>query len=54
MRLAADGSALTVLDSEFDPESGRGRVTAYPVMRTQSTLTIDIRRLSTPIQLDLP
>jgi hypothetical protein len=54
VQLAADGSALTVLDSEFDMESGRGRVTAYPVMRTQSTLTIDIRGLPTPIQLDLP
>jgi hypothetical protein len=54
VELAADGSALTVLDSEFDPESGRGRVTAYPVMRTQSTLTIDVRGILTPIQLDLP
>ena len=34
VRLSADGSALTVLDSEFDQESGRGRVTAYPVMRS--------------------
>ena len=54
VRLVADGSELTVLDTEFDPESGRGRVTAYPVMRTQSTLTIDIRGLPTPIELDLP
>ena len=54
LRLTADGSALTVLDSEFDPASGRGRVTAYPVMRTQSTLTIEVRGLLTPIQLDLP
>jgi hypothetical protein len=54
VRLAADGSALTVLDSEFDLESGRGRLTAYPVMRSQSTLTIDIRGLPTPIELDLP
>ena len=54
VELAADGSALTVLESEFDLESGRGRVTAYPVMRTQSTLTIDIRGLLTPIQLELP
>ena len=51
---AADGAASTVLDSEFDAESGRGRVTAYPVMRTQSPLTIDIRGLPTPIELDLP
>ena len=54
LHLSADGSALTVLESEFDAETGRGRVTAYPVMRTQSTLTIDIRGLPTPIQLDLP
>jgi hypothetical protein len=54
VRLAADGASLTILESEFDDESGRGRVTAYPVMRTQSRLSIDVRGLRTPIELDLP
>jgi hypothetical protein len=54
VRLAADGVSLMILDTEFDPESGRGRVTAYPVMRTQSRLRIDVRGLPSPIELDLP
>jgi hypothetical protein len=54
IRLSADGSTLTVLDAAFDPQSGRSRVTAYPVMRSQSTLTIDFPGLPTPIELDLP
>jgi hypothetical protein len=54
MRLAADGASLTILETEFDEESGRGRVTAYPVMRVQSTLRIDVRGLAAPIELDLP
>jgi hypothetical protein len=54
IRLAADGAPLTILETEFDEGSGRGRVTAYPVMRTQSRLTIDVRGLVTPIELDLP
>jgi hypothetical protein len=54
VRLAADGTSLTILETEFDDESGRGRVTAYPVMRTQSRLSIDVRGLRTPIELDLP
>ena len=29
-------------------------MTAYPVMRTQSTLRIDVRGLAAPIELDLP
>jgi hypothetical protein len=54
VRHAADGTSLTILETEFDDESGRGRVTAYPVMRTQSRLRFDVRGLRTPIELDLP
>jgi hypothetical protein len=54
VRLSADGSPLTILETEFDGESGRARVTAYPVMRTQSRLRIDVRGLPAPIELDLP
>lgn len=54
IRLAADGASLTILESEFDEMSGRGRVTAYPVMRAQSRLRFDVRGLPAPIELDLP
>jgi hypothetical protein len=54
VRLAADGTSLTILETEFDAESGRGRVTAYPVMRTHSRLSIDVRGIPAPIELDLP
>lgn len=54
VRLAADGASLTILESEFDEASGRGRVTAYPVLRTQSQLSFDVRGFSAPIDLDLP
>jgi len=54
IRLAVDDDPLTILESEFDPETGSGRVTAYPVMRTHSRLTIDVRGLAAPIELPLP
>lgn len=54
LRLAADGMALPILETEFDVQTGRGRVTAYPVMRTNSRLTIEVRGLPGPIELDLP
>jgi hypothetical protein len=41
-RLSADGRPLEVLDTEID-ENGRGRVTAYPVMRVDATLRIELR-----------
>ena len=42
-RLVADGSRLEVLDSDVDETTGRGRVTAYPVMREHGTLRIELR-----------
>ena len=54
IRLAADDAPLLILESEFDQETGSGRVTAYPVMRTQSRLTIDVLGVATPIELHLP
>ena len=54
LRVSADGTALPILESEFDETTGRGKVTAYPVMRTQSRLTIDVRGLADPIELILP
>jgi hypothetical protein len=54
IRLAVDDEPLTILESDFDQETGSGRVTAYPVMRTHSRLSIDVRGLPAPIELRLP
>jgi len=42
-RLIADGSRLEVLDNDVDETTGRGKVTAYPVMREHGTLRIELR-----------
>lgn len=42
LKLAADGRALVVLENEHDRETGRGRVTAYPVLRTERGLSIEV------------
>ena len=54
VRLSADGATLPILGTEFDEATGRGKVTAYPIMRTNSRLTIEVRGLSDPIELTLP
>lgn len=43
VKLSADGDPIDVLDVEIDEATGRGRVTAYPVMRTHGTLRIALR-----------
>ncbi len=42
-RLSADGDRIEVLETEVDPASGRGRVTAYPVMRAHGALRIELK-----------
>ncbi len=61
VRLSADGSRLEILDVEFDSESGRGKVTAYPLLRTHRTLRIEVapgrgrsRGADTGIEIALP
>ena len=54
VRLAADGAALPILEAEFDQESGHGRVTAYPLLRSQSHVAIEVRGAPTPIEVSLP
>jgi hypothetical protein len=53
MTLSADGIRLPVLDASFDAESGAGSVVAYPVMKTQSVLTISIKGAD-PVEVALP
>jgi hypothetical protein len=43
VKLAADGARLEVLESEVDQASGRAKITAYPLLRTVTTLRIDVR-----------
>jgi len=50
VRLWADGSRFEVLDSEFDPNTGRGKVTAYPLLRTHRTL----RAAEAAVEVKLP
>lgn len=42
VRLLADGSRLELLEVEFDEDEGRGKVSAYPLMRAHSALRIEV------------
>lgn len=42
LQLSADGRDLPVVDSGFDETSGKGKITAYPVMRTDASLHIQL------------
>ncbi|MEX0832697.1 MAG: hypothetical protein WD276_02300 [Actinomycetota bacterium] len=41
LKLLADGEPLGQIESEFDEETGQGRIVAYPLMRMQSRLVIE-------------
>lgn len=43
VKLSADGRRLQVLELELDPETGRGRVTAYPLLRSDEVLRIVVK-----------
>jgi ribosomal 50S subunit-recycling heat shock protein len=43
VRLTADGRRLQVLETELDEESGRAKATAYPVMRGDEVLRIELK-----------
>jgi hypothetical protein len=55
-RLQADGRRLTVLETQLDETSGKGRATAYPVMKTHRSLTIELahRRSKATVDVVLP
>lgn len=42
-KLFAGGGRLEVLETDIDEPTGRGRIVAYPVMRGQRTLRIELR-----------
>ncbi len=43
VKLGADGRRLAVLDVDLDEATGRGTVTAYPVLRVDERLEIELR-----------
>ena len=52
--LSADGARVPVLDATFDPETGAGVVTAYPLLKTQLVLSIAPKGAGNPIEVPLP
>jgi hypothetical protein len=52
--VTADDVRLPVLESTFDAETGAGSVTAYPVLKTQSVLTIAVKGAGHPVEVPLP
>lgn len=53
VRLSVDGASHHVLRVEHDAEAGRGRIVAYPVLRIQERLTLELRGAE-PVQVVLP
>jgi hypothetical protein len=54
LSLSADGARLPVLDSTFDPDTGTGVVTAYPVLKTQHRVAVSIKGAADPVEIQLP
>jgi hypothetical protein len=48
LRVLADGEILTLLEEEFDPETGKGRITVYPVMRAHAGIHVEVRTYGRP------
>jgi hypothetical protein len=53
VKLRLDGAPHPLLDVEHDPDTGRGRIVAYPAMRTSERLEIDIKGAD-PVEVPLP
>ena len=54
MRLSADGTTLAVIAEEFDEETGHGKITAYPVLRSHRRMKIDLKGAAAPLEVKLP
>jgi hypothetical protein len=56
--VSADGRRLPILSVELDEASGRGRVTAYPLLKSHSALRFEARTggkgASPPAAIDIP
>ena len=53
MMLSSGGRYLASLSHEHDAETGRGTLRAYPLMRTEDRLTIEIKGARDPIEVEL-
>jgi hypothetical protein len=53
VRLSVDGTSHPLLEIEHDPDTGKGRVIAYPVLRQHHRLRIEIRDAD-PVEVALP
>lgn len=42
VRLTVDGERLEILETEFDADSGRGKVTAYPLPRAGRSVRVEV------------
>jgi hypothetical protein len=54
VKLTADGAALSLIEDEFDEAASRGKIVAYPVMKTQARLEIQIKGAEVPVSVKLP
>jgi len=54
MKLSADGTSVAAIGQEFDEETGRGKVTAYPVLKSHRRLRLDVKGASAPVEVKLP
>jgi hypothetical protein len=57
VRLSAGGARVEVLELELDDATGRGKVTAYPLMRTDAALHIELKgrdRAAKALDVKLP
>jgi len=52
--IAADGTTLSSIEDDFDPEAGKGRAVVYPVAKTQTRLSVSVRGAAEPVEIDLP
>jgi hypothetical protein len=56
VRLRADGDRLTVLESQFDEDTGAGKITAYPLLKSRAALTVEVvhKRAKAAVEVALP
>jgi len=54
MKVSADDTALATIAQEFDEETGHGKVTAYPVLKSHRRMRIDVKGAASPVEIKLP
>jgi hypothetical protein len=56
LRLRADGDRLAVLETQLDEGTGAGKATAYPLLKSQTALTVEVahKRSKAAVEVALP